>query len=88
VQRDGEWRVEEWPDESLPYVEASIGLLGNAGSVEALGLSLVTRCVGCCCCRLRPPLLPLPLLLLPLLLLPLLLLPLLPLLPPSAALPA
>jgi hypothetical protein len=43
MQREGEWQVEQWPDESLPYVEASIGLLGNTGSVEPLGLSLVAR---------------------------------------------
>lgn len=43
--KDGSWQVDQWPDESLPYVEASVGLLGNRGEVEPLAMSFVTRCV-------------------------------------------
>jgi hypothetical protein len=46
VLRGGSWEVEQWPDESLPYVEASVGLLGNRGEVEPLAMSFVTRWVA------------------------------------------
>jgi hypothetical protein len=44
--KDGSWQVDQWPDESLPYVEASVGLLGNRGEVEPLAMSFVTRWVA------------------------------------------